>query len=100
LSCGICGGQSDTGTGFLRALQFPLPILIPPAAGTIGQKVADVPSGLSLTPPQETKRKIHYKPTKNITTIQDQEEPQETSVEEVHLLTIGVSRQNIRQHFI
>jgi hypothetical protein len=25
-------------------------------AGTIGQLVADVPSGLSLTPPQETKR--------------------------------------------
>jgi hypothetical protein len=27
-------------------------------AGTIGQKVADVPSGLSLNPPQETKKKI------------------------------------------
>jgi fatty acid desaturase len=26
-------------------------------AGTIGQLVADVPSGLRLTPPQETKRK-------------------------------------------
>jgi hypothetical protein len=26
-------------------------------AGTIGQLVADVPSGLSLTPPQETKKK-------------------------------------------
>jgi hypothetical protein len=26
-------------------------------AGTIGQIVADVPSGLSLTPPQETKKK-------------------------------------------
>jgi hypothetical protein len=26
-------------------------------AGTIGQLVADVPSGLNLTPPQETKRK-------------------------------------------
>jgi hypothetical protein len=25
-------------------------------AGTIGQLVADVPSGLSLTPPQETKK--------------------------------------------
>jgi hypothetical protein len=30
-------------------------------AGTIGQLVADVPSGLSLTPPQETKKK--NKPT-------------------------------------
>jgi hypothetical protein len=26
-------------------------------AGTIGQLVADVPSGLSVTPPQETKKK-------------------------------------------
>jgi hypothetical protein len=40
----------------LRVLRFPLPILIPPTAphssssgaGTIGQLVADVPSGLSL----------------------------------------------------
>jgi hypothetical protein len=29
-SCGICGGQSVTGDGFLRVLRFPLPILIPP----------------------------------------------------------------------
>jgi hypothetical protein len=29
-SCGICGGQNSTGAGFLRALRFPLPILIPP----------------------------------------------------------------------
>jgi hypothetical protein len=31
-SCGIWGGQSGTGAGFLRVLQFPLPILIPPTA--------------------------------------------------------------------
>jgi hypothetical protein len=58
--------QSGNGAGFLRVLRFPLPILIPPTAphyhlssetGTIGQLVADVPSGLSLTPPQETKKK-------------------------------------------
>jgi hypothetical protein len=58
----ICGGQSGTRAGVLRVLRFPLPILIPltaphsSGAGTIGQLVADVPSGLSLTPPQETKK--------------------------------------------
>jgi hypothetical protein len=31
-SCGICGGQSGAGTGFLRVLRFPLQILIPPTA--------------------------------------------------------------------
>jgi hypothetical protein len=30
LSCGICGGQSGAGAGFLRVLRFPLPIFIPP----------------------------------------------------------------------
>jgi hypothetical protein len=28
-ACGICGGQSDTGAGFLRVLRFPLPITPP-----------------------------------------------------------------------
>jgi hypothetical protein len=63
-SCGICGGQSGTGAGFLRVLRFPLSIIIPPTAphsssgaGTIGQLVANVQSGLILTPPQETKKK-------------------------------------------
>jgi hypothetical protein len=46
-SCGICGGQSGAGAGFLRVLRFPLPMFIPPIspqspspitrAGTIGQ---------------------------------------------------------------
>jgi hypothetical protein len=31
-SCGICGGQSGTGAGFLRVLWFPLPIFIPSIA--------------------------------------------------------------------
>jgi hypothetical protein len=61
----ICGGQSGIRVGFLRILRSPLPILIPPAvphssssgAGKIGQLMADVPSGLSLIPPQETKKK-------------------------------------------
>jgi hypothetical protein len=26
---GVCGRQSDTGTGFLRVLRFPLPIIQP-----------------------------------------------------------------------
>jgi hypothetical protein len=54
-SCEICGGQSGTGACFHRVLRFPLPILIPPTAphissraGTMGQLVADVPSGRSL----------------------------------------------------
>jgi hypothetical protein len=45
-SSGICGGQSGAGAGFLRALQFPLPIFTPPNSlssqsprtGTIAQK--------------------------------------------------------------
>jgi hypothetical protein len=59
-SCGICGGQSGAGAGFLRVLQFPLPIFIPPIAlqspssiiwGLYNRpEVAAVPSGLSPTP--------------------------------------------------
>jgi hypothetical protein len=65
--CKICGGQSGTGVGFLGVFRFPLPILIPLTAphsssiiraGTIGQIVADVPSGLShLT--QRNKKKLY-----------------------------------------
>jgi hypothetical protein len=31
-SCGICGGQSGAGAGFLRVLRVSLPIFIPPIA--------------------------------------------------------------------
>jgi hypothetical protein len=31
-SCGICGGQSGAGAGFLRVLRFPLLNFIPPVA--------------------------------------------------------------------
>jgi hypothetical protein len=58
-SCGICGGQSGAGAGFLQVLRFPLPILIPPIApqwpssiiwGLYNRpEVATVPSGLSPT---------------------------------------------------
>jgi hypothetical protein len=60
MSCGICGGQSVTGAGFLRVLRFPLPILIPPTAPHSSSSitrdrynrpiVATVPSALGLTP--------------------------------------------------
>jgi hypothetical protein len=63
----ICGGQSESEEGFLRVLGSPLPIFIQPTAprssssiigaGTIGQSVTDVPSGVNLTQPQETKKK-------------------------------------------
>jgi hypothetical protein len=61
----ICGGQSAAGPGFLRVLRVPLPFIPPnspssqsPGAGTIGQLVADVPSGPSLdsTPHYENKK--------------------------------------------
>jgi hypothetical protein len=28
-ACGVCGGQSVTGAGFLRILRFPMPIIPP-----------------------------------------------------------------------
>jgi hypothetical protein len=29
VACGVCGGQSGIGAGFLRVLRFPLPIIPP-----------------------------------------------------------------------
>jgi hypothetical protein len=46
-SCGICGGQSGTGAGFLQVLRFPLPIRILPitpqsssSSSSIGRAIA------------------------------------------------------------
>jgi hypothetical protein len=60
MSCGICGGQSGTGAGFLQVLRFPLPIFIPPINPKSPSSiiwgwynrpvVAAVPSRLGLTP--------------------------------------------------
>jgi hypothetical protein len=68
-SSGICGGQSGAGAGFLRVLQFYLPIFIPPIAPQSSSHiiwgwynrpiVAAVPSGLSLTPLRIIIKKIH-----------------------------------------
>jgi hypothetical protein len=62
---GFVVGKGGTGAGFLRVFGFPLPI-IPQTAlrsswpiirGTIGQIMTSVPSGLSVTLLQESKRK-------------------------------------------
>jgi hypothetical protein len=60
--CGICGGQSGTGAVLFRALQFSLQFSfyriihthLSSGACTIGQLVADVTSGLSITLSHET----------------------------------------------
>jgi hypothetical protein len=55
-SCAICGGQSGTGAGFLWVLLFVVPNShLSFWAGTIGQLVANIRSGLSLTSSHEKK---------------------------------------------
>jgi hypothetical protein len=60
-----CGTQSCTGARFLRVLRFPLHFSfhrllhthhLSSGADSIGQLVAGVPSGLSLTAPQKLPR--------------------------------------------
>jgi hypothetical protein len=38
-SCGICGGQSGTGAGFLLVFRFPLPIFFPQTAPHSSQSI-------------------------------------------------------------
>jgi hypothetical protein len=53
-------------TLFLFFLPIPIPQLAPRSSsimcgtGTTGQTVADVPSGLSLSPPQEIKKDVMF----------------------------------------
>jgi hypothetical protein len=66
-ACGVCGGQNVTGAGFSEYLGFPFQCSfhklfhvdyhLSSGAVTIGQLVADIQIGLSLTPPQEPKKK-------------------------------------------
>jgi hypothetical protein len=73
--CGICGRQSGPGAGFLSVFRFPLPILIPPTAQNSLSSIirccynipisGDVPSGLSLTTPQKSKKKKDSSQPKN-----------------------------------
>jgi hypothetical protein len=70
-SCGICGGQSGAGAGFLRVHRFPLPIFIPPIAPQSSSsiiwglynrpEVAAVPSGFSPTPQKKTARQTYIR---------------------------------------
>jgi hypothetical protein len=58
-SCKTCGGLNGTRAGFpcqFSSRQLLHTHHLSSGAGTIGQLVADVPSGFSLTPPQETKK--------------------------------------------
>jgi hypothetical protein len=62
-SCGIFGGPSSTGPGFLLVLRFPLPIFVPPIVrqspssiiwGWYNRREVDaVPSGLSQSHPNK-----------------------------------------------
>jgi hypothetical protein len=55
MSCGICGGQWHWGRFSPNTSVSPHSTS---GADTIGQLVADIPNGLTLTPPQETKQKL------------------------------------------
>jgi hypothetical protein len=62
-SCGICGGQSGTGAGFLRVLRFPLPVFIPPISPSPpspiirGSYNRPVVAAVPKVPPRKLKKK-------------------------------------------
>jgi hypothetical protein len=67
-SCGICDGQSGRGQVFSEYIGFSCQFSfhrllhihhLSCEAGTTGQLMADVPSGLSLIPPQEVGEKVY-----------------------------------------
>jgi hypothetical protein len=65
---GICDGQIGSGAGFSGGLRLPLtfipqnaPHLLSSMTGAIGQTLAEVSSGMSLIPTQETKIKKKIK---------------------------------------
>jgi hypothetical protein len=67
VACGVCGGQSGTGAGFLRVLRFPLPIIPPISTQSTSPiiwgwynrpVVAEVPK----VPQHKLKKKIRYIP--------------------------------------
>jgi hypothetical protein len=77
--CGIWGGQSGVGAGFLRVLWFPLPIFIPPISpqsppsiiwGWYNRPVVTtVPSELSLTPLTAIKKTVNILALQRFNTI-------------------------------
>jgi hypothetical protein len=99
---GICGGQSGTEAGFLGALLFPLPVIIPPNSpslklpgeGTIALLVAGMRNGPNWTPPPTIRIK------KNVYTSFTQEWPaSDVAAQPLHirgpLLSIYVRRHSV-----
>jgi hypothetical protein len=63
-SCGICGGQSGAGAGFLRVLQFPLSIFITPISPQSASPIIrgwynrPVVAAVPKVPPHKLKKKF------------------------------------------